>query len=240
VPLTEDAGRHPWPRPIGGATLQGVTRTPPIEHTAPTAEGTTTVRVMIVDDHAAVREGISAMLRSEPNLEVVATSATAREAITLAQRTRPDVIVLDYHLPDQDGLSLCLSVKSAAPAPAALIYSAFADEHLLPLAIIAGADALISKAADPDELCDVVRTLAGGAAHLPATAPAAMESAASRLDSEDLPILGMLAHRTPPAEIASTLQIAESWLATRRWAMLARLTGGSTRRTSPRHHPPRR
>jgi len=207
----------------------------------PTArEGTTGVRVMVVDDHAAVREGIRAMLQSEPDLEAVASTATAHEAVTLAQRTRPDVVVLDYHLPDEDGLALCLRLKTVAPAPAALIYSAFADEHLVPLAVIAGADALISKSADPDELCDVVRALAGGAPQLPAIAPAAMESAASRLDTEDLPILGMLAHGTPPAEIATTLQMAEPWLATRRWAMLARLTGGSARRTSPRHHLRRR
>jgi DNA-binding NarL/FixJ family response regulator len=211
-----------------------------MQHTAPAApEGLTIVRVIVVDDHPAVREGIRAMLQSEPDLEAVATSATAGEAVTLAQRTRPDVVVLDYHLPDEDGLALCLRLKTTAPAPAALIYSAFADEHLVPLAIIAGADALISKSADPDELCDVVRALAGGAARLPAIAPAAMQYAASRLDTEDLPILGMLAHRTPPAEIATTLKMAESWLAARRWAMLARLIGGSARRTSPRHHPPR-
>ncbi len=90
----------------------------------------------------------------------------------------------------------------------------------------------------PDELCDVVRALAEGTACLPTLAPIAMKSVASRLETEDLPILGMLAHRTPPAEIAATLRMDEAWLRTRRWAMLNRLTGGSERRTSPRHHPP--
>jgi DNA-binding NarL/FixJ family response regulator len=213
---------------------------PPTQFTAIAAESSKTVRVMVVDDHAAVREGIRAMLQSEPDLDPVATTATARDALALAQRARPDVIVLDYHLPDEDGLSLCLRVKATAPAPAALLYSAFADQHLVPLAVIAGADAVMSKAADPDALCDTVRALADGATRLPAIAPEAMESAAARLDSEDLPILGMLTHGTPPAEIATTLQMAEPWLATRRWAMLERLTGGSARRTAPRHHPPRR
>ena len=194
-------------------------------------------RVIVVDDHAAVREGIRAMLASEPDLDPVAVTATAREAVALAVRTRPDVMVLDYHLPDEDGLSLCLRLKSAADPPAALIYSAFADEHLVTLAVIAGADALMSKAADPDELCDVVRALADGTARPPALTAAAMEAAARRLDTEDLPILGMLAHRTPPAEIAATLGMDEAWLATRRWAMLKRLTGGgSARRTSPHRH----
>lgn len=216
-----------------------MTHTPQTQHMARRVAGSTaTVQVMVVDDHAAVREGIRAMLQSEPDLDPIAATATARDAVRLAQRARPDVMVLDYHLPDEDGLSLCLRLKNAAPAPGVVIYSAFADEHLVPSAIIAGADALISKASDPDELCEVVRALARGGASLPAIVPAAMESAASRLDTEDLPILGMLAHHTPPAEIAATLQMAESWLATRRWAMLERLTGGSARRTSPRHHLP--
>jgi DNA-binding NarL/FixJ family response regulator len=198
------------------------------------------VRVIVVDDHAAVREGIRAMLASEADLERIAVTATAGEALALAERDRPDVMVLDYHLPDEDGLSLCLRLKSTHSRPAVLIYSAFADDHLVALGVIAGADALMSKAADPDELCDTVRALAAGTACMPTVMPAAMNSVAFRLDAEDLPILGMLANRTPPSQIAATLRMDEAWLDTRRWAMLSRLTGGSARRTSPRRHPPGR
>ncbi|HEX5922512.1 MAG TPA: TerC/Alx family metal homeostasis membrane protein [Baekduia sp.] len=210
------------------------------QHAAPVAAGCSRppVRVMVVDDHHAVREGLRAMLQAEPGLDPVGTAATARDALALIRHAPPDVIVLDYHLPDEDGLSLCLRLKTAHAEPAALLYSAFADEQLVPLAIIAGADAVMSKAADPDALCDTIRALAEGARRLPAIAPAAMESAAVRLDSEDLPILGMLTHGTPPAEIATTLRMAEPWLATRRWAMLERLTGAAARRSAPRHPPP--
>ncbi len=194
------------------------------------------VRVVVVDDHAAVREGIRAMLASEPDIDPVAVTATARGAVALAELVGPDVMMLDHHLPDEDGISLCLRLKGIADPPAALIYSAFADEHLVALGIIAGADALLSKAADPDELCDVVRALAEGTARLPALAPATMRSVASRLDAEDLPILGMLAHRTPPSEIAAALRMDVAWLATRRWAMLDRLSGGTALRTCPRRH----
>ena len=199
-------------------------------------DGRARIRVIVVDDHAAVREGIRAMLGSEPDLDPIAAVATAREAVALADRTRPDVMVLDYHLPDLDGLSLCLQIKGTATPPAALIYSAFADEHLVAIAIVAGADALMSKAADPDALCDIVRALAAGTARLPTVTPATMQAVASQLDTTDLPIFGMLAHGTPPVEIATTLRIDEDWLDTRRWAMLARLTGGSQRRSSPRRH----
>lgn len=195
------------------------------------------IRVIVVDDHAAVRAGIRAMLASQPDLDPIAATATAADALALAERDRPDVIVLDYHLPDEDGLSLCLRLKSTSDPPAALIYSAFADDHLVALAIIAGADALMSKAADPGALCDIVRALADGTARMPTITPTVMHSVASRLDAKDLPILGMLASRTPAAQIAATLRMDEAWLNTRRWAMLKRLAGGSARRTAQRQHP---
>lgn len=190
--------------------------------------------MIVVDDHAAVREGIRAWLGSEPGIDPVATAATARDALALAHRMRPEVMVLDYHLPDEDGLSLSLRLKSTPSPPATLIYSSFADQQLFALAVIAGADAVMSKGGDPAELCDVVRALARGTQRLPPIGPLAMESAASRLEAEDLPIFGMLVHRTSPAEIAATLGMDESWLTTRRWAMLKRLTGGSARRGSSR------
>lgn len=226
------AGSGDLRKPRCMSPLDGQSAPPPVE-----ARSLPPVRVIVVDDHAAVREGIRAMLASEPDLDPIAVTATAADALILAERDRPDVMVLDYHLPDQDGLSLCLRLKRIDDPPAALIYSAFADDLLVALAIIAGADALMSKAADPDELCDLVRALAAGAACMPTVIPATMHSVISRLDAEDLPIVGMLANRTPPAQIAATLRTDEAWLDRRRWAMLKRLTGGSARRTSPRHHP---
>jgi DNA-binding NarL/FixJ family response regulator len=192
------------------------------------------VRVIVVDDHAAVREGVRAMLGAEPDLDPVAVAATAGEAVELAAAGRPDVILVDYHLPDEDGLSLCLYLKSRPAAPAVLVYSAFADEHLVPLAVVAGADAVVAKATRPDELCDTVRAVARGASRMPPLTQPAMESAGARLDAADLPIFGMLAHGTPAAEIAATLRMDPAWLVARRWAMLEQLRDGSARRRAPR------
>jgi DNA-binding NarL/FixJ family response regulator len=192
------------------------------------------VRVIVVDDHAAVREGVRAMLGGEPDLDPVAVAATAGDAAELVAAGRPDVMLVDYHLPDEDGLSLCLYLKSRPPAPAVLVYSAFADEHLVPLAVVAGADAVVAKATRPDELCDTVRALARGESRMPPLTQPAMESAGARLDAGDLPIFGMLAHGTPAAEIATTLRMEPAWLVARRWAMLEQLRDGSARRRAPR------
>jgi DNA-binding NarL/FixJ family response regulator len=192
------------------------------------------VRVIVVDDHAAVREGVRAMLGGEPDLDPIAVAATAGDAAELAAAGRPDVILVDYHLPDEDGLSLCLYLKSCPDAPAVLVYSAFADEHLVPLAVVAGADAVVAKATRPEELCDTVRAVARGESRMPPLTQPAMEAAGARLDAGDLPIFGMLAHGTPAAEIAATLRMEPAWLVARRWAVLEELRDGSARRRAPR------
>lgn len=187
----------------------------------PSVPGAT--RVLIVDDHPAVREGLRAMLVGEDGLEPVAAVATAAKALEVAGEARPDLVLLDYHLPDEDGLSLALRLGTSASPPRTLIYSAFADEMLALLAAVAGAHGLVSKAALSDELSDAIRAVASGETRLPALTPAVMEATASGLRTEDLPVVGMLLHGTPAAEIAVTLDVSEDWLIARRWAILRRL-----------------
>lgn len=189
--------------------------------------------VMVVDDHPAVREGLCSMLEIEPDLETVAVAGSARDALAAASRFRPAVAVVDYHLPDEDGLALCLRLKGGPDPPAVLVYSAFADETLTLLAAIAGADGLVSKSADPEDVVAAVRAIARNERLELAGSAQVMQATASRLDSEDLPVLGMLMHRTPPAEIAETLNMSEEWLTARRWAMLEGLRGGPSRRARP-------
>src|ERR1051326_1761247 len=69
------------------------------------------IRVLVVDDHAAVRVGLGGLLEDHPDLAVVATAACAREALADAARVAPDVAVVDYHLGDADGLTLCRAIK---------------------------------------------------------------------------------------------------------------------------------
>jgi DNA-binding NarL/FixJ family response regulator len=202
-------------------------------HAARRAADAEAVRLIVVDDHAAVREGVRAMLGAEPDLDPVAVAATAGDAAELAAAARPDVMLVDYHLPDEDGLSLCLYLKSRPDAPAVVVYSAFADEHLVPLAVVAGADAVVPKATRPDELCDTVRAIARGESRMPPLTQPAMESAGARLDAADLPIFGMLAHGTLAEEIAATLRMEPAWLVARRWAMLEQLRDGTARRRAP-------
>src|ERR687886_832916 len=103
----------------------------------PRADGTPSP-VLLVDDHEAVRAGLGALLREElasPDLIAVGGVGAALEA---AERDGPELAIIDYRLPDGDGLSLCLRLKCAPRAPAVLIYSAFADGQLAVLGGVAG------------------------------------------------------------------------------------------------------
>jgi DNA-binding NarL/FixJ family response regulator len=181
------------------------------------------ITVAIVDDHHAIRLGLRAALLSEPGLEPVGSAANAGETDVLLYRTRPDVVLLDYHLPGMDGLTLCRKIKSDAPAPAVVLYSAFADPSMTVPAIVAGADAIIHKGGQTRELFDAIRHAARGEKALPPVSEPLLEAAGQALDPDDLPLLGMLVNRTPPVDIADAMRIEHAELDRRIASMLRRL-----------------
>jgi DNA-binding NarL/FixJ family response regulator len=183
------------------------------------------IRVAVVDDHHAVRLGLRTALVAEPGFEAVGSAASAAEAAPLLYRTRPDVVLVDYHLPDVDGLTLCRRIKSDPPAPAVVLYSAFADPSMTVPAIVAGVDAIVHKSAQPRDLLDAIRRAARGETTIPEISEALLEAAGHSVEADDLPLLGMLIHRTAPADIASTLRIQRSELDRRIAGVLARLRG---------------
>ena len=181
------------------------------------------IRVAVVDDHHAVRLGLRAALLSEPGLEPVGSATTAEEADALLYRTRPDVVLLDCRLPGADGLALCRRIKSDVPTPGVVLYSAFADPSMTVPAIVAGADAIVHKAGHTRDLFDAIRRVARGDSALPEISEPLLEAAGHALDPDDLPLLGMLIHRTPVGEIAATLRVDRSEIDRRIAGMLDRL-----------------
>jgi DNA-binding NarL/FixJ family response regulator len=181
------------------------------------------ITVAIVDDHHAVRLGLRAALLSEPGLEPVGSAANGAETEVLLYRTRPDVVLLDYHMPGADGLSLCRRIKSDVPAPGVVLYSGFADPAMTVPAIVAGADAIVHKGGQTRELFDAIRRAARGDWALPPVSEPLLEAAGQALDPEDLPLLGMLVNRTRPPDIAMTMRLGREELDERIAGMLSRL-----------------
>jgi DNA-binding NarL/FixJ family response regulator len=161
------------------------------------------IGVLVVDDHPAVRAGLADLLRSEPGLSCLGTAETAEDGIDAALRTEPTVVVADYELPGRDGLALCSDLKALRNAPGVLVYSAFARPGLLPAAAVAGADAMLDKAAPSEELFDTIRIVARGEGRLPTPPPEVMERSFALLDTEEIVLFGMAANGAPPDEIAA-------------------------------------
>ena len=181
------------------------------------------IRILIVDDHPAMRAGLSAVLSAEPGLVPLGAAASVGDLWPTLNRTRPDVVVLDYHLPGDDGLVLCRRIKRQLPAPAVLVYSAYADASLMIPARLAGVDGLVSKAAPANELYDAIRRVARGERVLPPISRELLDAAVGELEPDDLPVLGMTLEDTSPVEIAAVLRVEVTDVARRIDRMIKRL-----------------
>jgi DNA-binding NarL/FixJ family response regulator len=181
------------------------------------------IRVLVVDDHPALRRGLVTALRCEPGFVSIGVAAGMAAALVEAERTIPDVALVDYQLADGDGLILCHELKRLPKAPGVLIYSAFARRELAMAAMVAGADAMVNKGAPLDELFGAIRTVARGGTALPRLRPGAVERDVARLEPEDLPILGMRMDGAALPEIASVLRVDEREVSRRLSAMLGQL-----------------
>lgn len=216
--------------------MRPTARNPPEENPSSPPARERPVGLVVVDDHAAVRRGLGALLDDEEDLRVLAATGSAREGLAAIERLGPDVALLDFHLPEEDGLSMCLRTHRFARRPRVLIFSAFTDEAFALQATVAGAEGIVSKGCDPEELFAAIRGVARGERWLPPLSPKVLQAQGARLDPEDLPIVSMLRERVPEEEIAETLRVELSWLRARRWAILGRLGA----RGECRARPPRR
>jgi DNA-binding NarL/FixJ family response regulator len=163
------------------------------------------MRVLVVDDHPAVRAGLLSLLRSEPGIVPVAAVGTAAEALAESERSWPDAALVDYELPDGDGLQLCCDLKAQPSAPAVILYSAYVRPRLVPAALVAGADAMLDKGSSSEQLFDVLRSVARGERDLPSAPAEVIERCVAELDPEDIPLFGMALSGTPVAEIAAVV-----------------------------------
>jgi two-component system response regulator DevR len=185
----------------------------------------TRLRLLVVDDHPAVRLGLLQLLDDQPDFVVVEAACSAEEARSLAEREPIDVAVVDYQLGSRTGVWLTRKLKALEPAPAVVMYSAYCDGPLAAACVVAGADGLISKGGVGAELCHAVRAVARGQSRLPLVPPTLAGAMRRRLGDQEQAIFGMLLAGIDPPEIATTLGISDRALDTRRWAMLHKLEG---------------
>ncbi len=125
-----------------------------------------TLKVMVVDDHAVVRQGIRAVVEGAEGVEVVADAGSGPEAIGLVAETSPDVVVLDVNMPEMDGLEVTRRLREGGNDCRILILSMHDNPEYVLEALRAGADGYVLKDADPSELREAVRVVAAGKEYL--------------------------------------------------------------------------
>ncbi|MFO8074721.1 MAG: response regulator transcription factor [Egibacteraceae bacterium] len=178
------------------------------------------IKVMLVDDHEVVRQGLRAMLDAQEDLEVVAEAGTAGEAVLRARSYKPDVVVLDVRLPDRSGVLACRDIRAEHPDMAVLMLTSFSDDQALFDSIMAGAAGYVLKQIRGSELVDGVRRVGNGESLLdPAVTARVLERVRNpkgdedprlaRLTPTEARILEMIAEGRTNREIGERIHLAE-------------------------------
>ena len=173
------------------------------------------ISVLLVDDHAVVREGYRRLLERDGSLVVVGEAASAADAIRMGVELEPDVIVLDIGLPGVSGIEILRRIIARRPDACVLMFSMYQDGIYATRAIKAGARGYLSKASAPDLLVDAVRSVAGGRRYLSPDVEraitkqsAAADHLADALSTRELEVLRMLVQGYGVEEIGERLGLS--------------------------------
>ena len=170
------------------------------------------IRVLIADDHPVVREGLAAILRSEPDIRVVAEATDGVHACALYDQHVPDVVILDLRMPRKDGLQVVKELMSSRrPKPRIVVMTTYETEEDVRRALQAGAKAYLVKGALPELILETVRRVAGGEALVPASIASVLRESLSRpeLSPRELQVLRQMAAGDSNKEIGQKLNITE-------------------------------
>jgi len=193
------------------------------------------LRILVVDDHDIVREGIAALLQRQPRYEVVALAATIAEAIAAADRYDPDLVILDIGLPDGSGIEACREIKDGHPATRVVMLTASADEDTVLSAVIAGANGYLLKQSSVRDLVHALDIVAAGGSLLDPAATDRMirriqraaEGAASdpfiALTARERQVLELIAAGLTNREIAARVLLSEKTVKRSVSAILSKL-----------------
>jgi len=190
-------------------------------------------RLLLVDDHAVVREGYRRLLETRPDLQIVAEAASAREAQAQFRDHAPDVVVLDLRMPNVDGVEAARRIGRDLPGTAVLVLTMFDEDDLVADALAAGARGYLLKGEAGDELLRAIRTVCEGRSYLcpevAATVADALRdrpgvyAAAPRLTARERQVLRLIAEGLTSVQIGDRLHIAASTVEVHRRNLMRKL-----------------
>lgn len=192
------------------------------------------IKIVIVDDHAVVRDGLRAALASRSDLEIVGEAASGNDAVAVTVETEPDVVVMDLGLPDIDGAVATRRIREAGSAARIVVLTMASDEDNVMRAVRAGADGYVLKDADRDEIERAIRTVAAGGTALGGAAAGVVIGAVRgsnrgtlapfpQLTDRERDMLELLAQGRSNSEIARALYLSPKTVRNRTSAIFAKL-----------------
>jgi DNA-binding NarL/FixJ family response regulator len=174
------------------------------------------IRVLVVDDHPIVRQGLVSVLGDEDDLEVVGEAGSGREAVARAQRLQPDVVLLDLEMPDLDGVAAIPQLLAVRPGLGILVFTAYDTDERVLGAVRAGARGYLLKGASAEEIARGIRTVHAGGSYLEprVTSKLIAEVSSPRrsglvLSAREKEVLRLVADGLPTKQISVSLSITE-------------------------------
>jgi DNA-binding NarL/FixJ family response regulator len=173
------------------------------------------IRVLIAEDHAVVRAGLSELLENRDDIEVVGEAANGAEAVARAAESAPDVVLMDLSMPEMDGIEATRRIAAELPGANVVVLTSFSDRERILDALDAGAVGYLLKDLEPDELHRGIQAAARGESPLAPKAAHAVLSARAEtrppveLSTREREVLGLVAEGLPNKLIARRLEISE-------------------------------
>jgi len=195
------------------------------------------IRILVVDDHAIVRQGLRQVIAEAPGLRVTGEAAGAQEALELARQRAFDVAIVDISMPGRGGLEVLKDLKAEHPGLALMVLSMHAEEQYAIRCLRDGASAYLTKGCDPEELVRAIRAVAAGRRYV---TPSIAERLAERLDpgvgrpphealsDRELQVLVLIGKGRSVGEIAAELHLSVKTVSTYRSRLLEKMGMGST------------
>ena len=190
------------------------------------------IRILVADDHPMLREGLVAVLSTQPDFDVVGEAADGSEVVRLAETLLPDVILLDLEMPGMDGVAALERLRESGSEARTVVFTAYDTDERILGSLRAGARGYLLKGASRTELFDAVRTVhAGGSLLQPLVTGRLLDHMNAPepepLTPRELEVLALLARGLPNKEIADSLYIGERTVKFHVSSILAKLDAGN-------------